>query len=52
MSTWRALVKLEFENSGIEARSKEEFIKLLKDSFLEEYGLTLMDKEIVETEEL
>lgn len=52
MKTFRALVRIEFDNSGIEAETKEDFIQKLKDSFMEEFNLDLQDKEIIEIEEI
>lgn len=51
MKQYYAVVKIEWVNFGLEASSKKEAIKVLKETFLEQYGIELDDKEIVEIKE-
>lgn len=52
MKTYKATVKLVFDNFGIEAKNKKQFIAKLKESFYSEYGLDLKDNEIQDIEEV
>lgn len=51
MKEWYAVVKITWSNFGIEGKNKEEAIKNLKETFYEQYGITLEDSEIIEIEE-
>ena len=51
MKQYYATIKITWSNYGIEANSKEQAIKVLKDLYLEQYGIELDDKEIVEIKE-
>ena len=48
MKQYNATVKITWSNFGIEARNKKEAIKVLKETYQEQYGIDLTDKEIVE----
>jgi hypothetical protein len=48
MKQYNAMVKITWSNFGIEARNKKEAIKVLKETYQEQYGIDLTDKEIVE----
>jgi hypothetical protein len=48
MKQYYAIVKITWSNFGIEARNKKEAIKVLKETYQEQYGIELEDKEIVE----
>ena len=43
---YTSTITLTFGGNNLEAESKEEYLKLLKENFLEEYGLELSDDEI------
>tara|TARA_R100001594_G_scaffold74390_1_gene109069 strand:+ start:260 stop:424 length:165 start_codon:yes stop_codon:yes gene_type:complete len=45
-------VKIIFSGNNRECNSKEEYIKQIKESYLEEYGLHLKDGEIINIEEI
>lgn len=51
MKLYYATIKITWSNHGIEANSKKQAIKVLKELFLEQYGIELDDKEIVEINE-
>ena len=48
MKQYYAIVKITWSNFGIEAKNKKEAIKVLKETYQEQYGIELEDKEIVE----
>jgi hypothetical protein len=48
MKQYNAIVKITWSNFGIEAKNKKEAIKVLKETYQEQYGIDLTDKEIVE----
>jgi cytidylate kinase len=48
MKQYNAMVKITWSNFGIEARNKKEAIKVLKETYQEQYGIDITDKEIVE----
>lgn len=52
MKTYEATVRLEFVHTGIEAENIKDFVKILKESFYETYGLELEDKEIIDIKEI
>ena len=47
-----SVVSIAFAGNNLEADSKEDYIKKLKDSFMEEFGLDIKDEEITEIEEI
>jgi cytidylate kinase len=47
MKQFYAVVKITWSDFGIEARNKKEAIKVLKETYREQYGIDLDDKEIV-----
>jgi len=49
---WMCLIKIEIEQFGIEAETREEFIQITKELFLEEYNIELDDSEIKRIEEI
>ena len=49
---WMCLVRIEIEQFGIEAETREEFIQITKELFLEEYNIELDDSEIKKIEEV
>ena len=49
---WMCLIKIEIEQFGIEAETKEEFVQITKELFLEEYNIELDDSEIKRIEEI
>ena len=49
---WMCLIKIEIEQFGIEAETKEEFIQITKELFLEEYNIELADSEIKRVQEI
>jgi len=53
MKNYYCDVDLKFSGNNFEASSKDEYIKKLKQSFLEEFGISLQDYEIknIESEE-
>jgi hypothetical protein len=51
MKQYYAIVKITWSNFGVEANNKKEAIKILKETYLEQYGIELDDKEIVEIKE-
>jgi hypothetical protein len=48
MKQYYAIVKITWSNFGVEAKNKKEAIKVLKETYLDQYGIELDDKEIVE----
>jgi hypothetical protein len=50
MKQYYAIVKITWSNFGVEAKNKKEAIKVLKETYLDQYGIELEDKEIVEIE--
>lgn len=51
MKKWYAIVKIEWSNFNIEAKTKKEAIYFLKTTFYDQYGIELEDSEIVELKE-
>jgi hypothetical protein len=51
MKDYRIVVKLELD-SFISAKNKKEAIKLVKQSFLQQYDIELEDSELIEVEEI
>lgn len=51
MKQYYAMVKITWSNFGVEANNKKEAIKILKETYLEQYGIEIDDKEIVEIKE-
>ena len=49
---WMCLIRIEIAEFGIEAESKEEFIRITKELFLEEYNIELDDSEIKRVQEI
>jgi len=49
---WMCVIKVEFDQFGVEAETKEEFIRITKELFLEEYNIELDDSEIKQIEEI
>ena len=49
---WMCLIRIEIEQFGVEAESREEFIQITKELFLEEYNIELDDSEIKRIEEI
>ena len=49
---WMCVIKIEFDQFGIEAETKEEFVQITKELFLEEYNLELDDTEIKNIQEV
>ena len=43
---YTSTITLTFGGNNLQAESKEDYIKLLKENFLEEYGIELQDNEI------
>ena len=43
---YTSTITITFGGNNLEAESKEDYIKLLKENFLDEYGLELSDDEI------
>lgn len=52
LKEWSCEIEVKFTQYGIEAKSKEDFVKLLKDNFKEEYNLDLKDHEIKNIQEM
>jgi hypothetical protein len=50
MKQYYAIVKITWSNFGVEAKNKKEAIKVLKETYLDQYGIELDDKEIVKIE--
>ena len=48
MKQFYAVVQIKWANFGLEARNKKEAIKVLKETFLDQYGIELETKEIIE----
>jgi hypothetical protein len=51
MKDYRIVVKLELDNF-ISAENKKEAIKIVKQSFLQDYNIELEDSELIEVEEI
>lgn len=51
MKEYYSNITLKFSGNNIEAENKEEYIQILKEQFLEEYGIFLNDNEIEIIEE-
>ena len=49
---WMCLIRIEIEQFGIAAETKEEFIRITKELFLEEYNIELDDSEIKRVQEI
>tara|TARA_Y100001951_G_scaffold85825_1_gene75924 strand:+ start:579 stop:752 length:174 start_codon:yes stop_codon:yes gene_type:complete len=49
---WMCEIKIEIDQFGIEAETKEEFIQITKELFLEEYNIELDDSEIKRVQEI
>ena len=49
---WACEIEINFNQFGIEAETKEEFIQKTKELFLEEYNLDLKDHEIKNIQEI
>ena len=49
---WMCLIRIEIEQFGVEAETKEEFIQITKELLLEEYNIELDDSEIKRIEEI
>ena len=49
---WMCVIKVEFDQFGVEAETKEEFIRITKELFLEEYNIELDDSEIKRVQEI
>ena len=47
MKTFECTVRLEFGGNQFEAKNKKDYIKKVKESFIEEFGITLDDSEII-----
>ena len=43
---YTSTITITFGGNNLEAESKEDYIKLLKENFLQEYGIELQDDEI------
>ena len=52
MKEFTSVVKLEIGGNNFEAKSKEEYVGLVKEQFMEEYGMNLMDEEITDIKEM
>ena len=50
MSNYKCNVIINFEGNHIEAESKQDYIKKIKESFMEEFGIELSDSEIQNVE--
>jgi len=50
LKEYTSVVNLSFGGNNLETTSKEEYIKMLKAIFLEEYNITLTDDEITVSE--
>lgn len=50
MKEYRCVVKLEIAGFNFEAENEEEYREKVKEVFYEDYGLELVDSEIVEVE--
>jgi hypothetical protein len=48
MKQYNAVVKITWSNFGLEASSRQEAIKVLKETYKDQYGIELDDKEIIE----
>lgn len=48
MKQYNATIKITWTNFGIEANNKQEAIKVLKQTYLDQYGIELADNEITE----
>ena len=46
LKEWSCEIEVNFTQHGIEAKSKEDFVELIKDIYKEEYNLELKDHEI------
>jgi hypothetical protein len=51
MKEYYSNITLKFSGNNIEAENKEQYIQILKEQFLEEYGIFLNDNEIEIIEE-
>lgn len=51
MKKYYSNITLKFGGNNIEAENKEQYIQILKEQFLEEYGIFLNDDEIEIIEE-
>ena len=52
MTEFMSVVKLEIGGNNLVAKSKEEYMKLVKEQFMEDYGMNLMDEEITDIKEM
>ncbi len=52
MKEYYSNITLKFSGNNIEAENKEQYIELLKEQFLQEYGIFLDDNEIEIVEEI
>ena len=46
LKEWSCEIEVNFTQHGIEAKSKEDFVELIKDIYKEEYNFELNDHEI------
>jgi len=51
MKTYTSIIKIEFHINNMEAKSKKEYIKQLKEQYQEEYNLILKEDEITNIQE-
>ena len=49
---WACEIEINFNQFGIEAETKEEFIQKTKELFLEEYNIELVGSEITNIQEI
>jgi len=52
MKTFYSNVTVSFGGNGFEAKNKSDYIKKVKESFYQEFGLELEDSEITDIEEV
>jgi len=46
LKTFTCTIKINFNNNQIKAHNKEQYLEILKDQFLDDYGIFLQDDEI------
>ena len=46
LKTFTCTIKINFNNNQIKAHNKEEYLDILKEQFLDDYGIFLQDDEI------
>ena len=47
MKTFESVVTLEFGGNQFQAKNKEDYIKKVKESFIQEFGIELDESEII-----